>query len=50
MLFRSECKKETTKEIYDLVNDLELTDDAICDNVVDTGNEWEVFDIVEIGG
>ena len=45
-----ECKKETTKEIYDLVNDLELTDDAICDNVIDTGNEWEVFDIVEIGG
>lgn len=45
-----ECKKETSKEIYDLVNDLKLTDDDICDNVIDTGVEWEVFDIVEIKG
>lgn len=44
-----ECKREMKKEIEKLVNDLELWDEDICDNVIDTGNEWEVFDIVEIG-
>ncbi|HAU88198.1 MAG TPA: hypothetical protein DCW90_22805 [Lachnospiraceae bacterium] len=43
-----ECEREMKKEIYKLVNDLELTEEDICDNVIDTGNEWEVFDIVEI--
>jgi hypothetical protein len=36
------------KEIQKLIDDLELVDNDICDNVIDTGIEWEVFDIVEI--
>lgn len=43
-----ECEREMKKEIQKLIDDLELVDNDICDNVIDTGIEWEVFDIVEI--
>lgn len=43
-----ECEIEMKMEIQKLIDDLELIDDDICGNVIDTGNEWEVFDIVEI--
>ena len=43
-----ECKREMKKEIKELVDNYELADEDICDNVIDTGNEWEVFDIVKI--
>lgn len=36
------------KEIKELVDDLELCDEDIFENTIDTGAEWEVFDIVEI--
>ena len=43
-----ECTREMKKEIKELVDNYELADEDICDNVIDTGNEWEVFDIVKI--
>lgn len=43
-----ECKREMKNEIAKLVDDLELIDEDISNNVIDTGAEWEVFDIVEI--
>ena len=36
------------KEIQKLIDDLELSDEDVCNNVIDTGVEWEVFDIVNI--
>jgi len=30
------------------VEEKELSEEDICENVVDTGSEWEVFDIVPI--
>ena len=45
-----ECERMMEKEIQELADDYELIDEDICGNVIDTGNEWEVFDIVEIGG
>lgn len=36
------------KEIKELVDNLELCDEDIFGNTIDTGAEWEVFDIVEI--
>ena len=43
-----DCKKAMEKEIQKLMDDLGLLDEDINENVIDTGNEWEVFDIVEI--
>lgn len=43
------CQREMKKEIQRIVDELELVDEDVNDNVIDTGNEWEVFDIVEIG-
>lgn len=43
-----ECKRKMSKEVQNLVNDLELTSEDIRGNVIDTGNEWEIFDIVKI--
>lgn len=43
-----ECEREMKKEIQRIVDELELVDEDVNDNVIDTGNEWEVFDIVEI--
>lgn len=39
-----ECVKERKKEMRCLVKDLGLPKQDICDNVVDTGIEWEVFE------
>ena len=44
-----ECERTMKKEIQELVDNYELIDEDICINTIDTGNEWEVFDIVEIG-
>lgn len=44
-----ECERTMKKEIQELVDNYELVDEDICINTIDTGNEWEVFDIVEIG-
>lgn len=44
---REECEIEM-KKIKELVDDLELCDEDIFGNTIDTGAEWEVFDIVEI--
>lgn len=44
-----ECVKEKEREIQKILEDLELEDGDVFENVIDTGNEWEVFDIVEIG-
>lgn len=43
-----ECKKGMDEEIRNLIDDLELLEGDICCNVIDTGKEREVFDIVEI--
>ena len=43
-----ECKRQRRKEIHKLVEEKELSEEDICENVVDTGSEWEVFDIVPI--
>lgn len=43
-----ECEAEMKKEIKELVDDLGLHDEDICRNTIDTGEEWETFDIVEI--
>ena len=43
-----ECTREMKNEIKELVDNYELADEDICDNIIDTGNEWEVFDIVKI--
>ena len=43
-----ECCKQREREIKELIDELELLDDDVNGNVVDTGNEWEVWDIVEI--
>lgn len=45
-----ECQKQRKREINYLMDKLDLAGEDICDNVVDTGDEWEVFDIVEIRG
>lgn len=45
---REECETEMKKEIKELVDDLELCDEDIFGNTIDTRAEWEVFDIVEI--
>ena len=42
------CREEMEKRIQKLVDDLKLTDDDICEEVVDTGIEWEVFDIIKV--
>ena len=43
-----EKQQEMKKEIKELVDNYELADEDICDNVIDTGNEWELFDTVNI--
>lgn len=43
-----ECVLQRKREIKELTNSLQLLDEDINDNVVDTGNEWEVWDIVKI--
>lgn len=42
------CQRKMKEEIQKRVDKLGLTDECVCDNVVDTGDEWEVFDVVEI--
>lgn len=45
-----ECKMEMEREMEMVLNEYHLPDEAKqFDNVIDTGNEWEVWDIVEIG-
>lgn len=43
-----DCKKAMEKEVQKLKDDLGLHDKDINDNVIDTGDEWEVFDIIKI--
>ena len=43
-----ECVAIRDVEIKETVNKLELLDEDVNENVVDTGNEWEVWDIVKI--
>lgn len=41
-----ECEVKMKEEMDEVINLHPLSD--ICDNVVDTGEEWQVWDIVEI--
>lgn len=46
---REECEKRREEEIKKLCEELDLSfEDDVIDNVVDTGTEWEVWDIVDI--
>ena len=43
-----QCVAEEEKKINCLMEELECTEDDRNDNIIDTGIEWEVFDIIEI--
>lgn len=43
-----ECKAKMEEEMKEVRNNLVYSDEDMFENAVDTGNEWEVWDIVEI--
>lgn len=44
---KEECEDKMHKEVADCCNDYGDYSERCADNIVDTGNEWEVWDIVE---
>lgn len=43
-----ECKAKMKKDMDNTIEEYECLPEDVCHNVIDTGNEWEVWDIVEI--
>lgn len=44
-----ECKLKMKEDMNNTIEEYECLPEDVCHNVIDTGNEWEVWDIVEIG-
>ena len=44
-----ECKLKMKEDMDNTIGEYEHLSEDVCHNVIDTGNEWEVWDIVEIG-
>ena len=44
-----ECKLKMKEDMDNIIEKYECLPEDVCHNVIDTGNEWEVWDIVEIG-
>ena len=45
-----ECKLKMKEDMDNTIEECECLPEDICHNVIDTGNEWKVWDIVEIEG
>jgi hypothetical protein len=43
-----ECKLKMKEDMDNTIEGYEVSPEDVCHNVIDTGNEWEVWDIVEI--
>lgn len=44
-----ECKAKMKEDMDNIIEEYECLPEDVCHNVIDTGNEWEVWDIVKIG-
>lgn len=44
-----ECKAKMKEEINKVADELELLPEDICGNSIDTGEEWQVWDVVKCG-
>lgn len=44
-----ECKAKMKEDMDNIIEEYECLPKDVCHNVIDTGNEWEVWDIVKIG-